>query len=513
MVVTNEATVSRVDDDAARRRVMEGHGGRRPVDRWALGLVILTSALFLAQAWSTIGAPFGNSHDGRNAGVWAMGSQSLREDGVIASRLGSHSQLRGTYANHPPLIYVETAVAELLGGSSRAATRAPAWLGSLATVALLVVLLREAGLRWTSSAVAVATIAVTPMFLVYGTMLDTPVTSLPFGVALLVVWQRARRGRRVPPGLAAVLAALAPLAGWQALVVAAVVGTWALFELRRRSGARVVWAALAGGAVVGFVLLGVWLLWAFGGTFQVLVEQLRLRTGQSTLVLGWGTLFQSQWAAVGAMFGLMTVLLAAVGLAFALGKGHIRALALVSLAVTIPYPLVFRTGAAVHDYWNYWFLLPLAVGIGMGCDRLLSILSHRPLITRAVPLAVGTVAVLMTLGLSVRPPAARQVVVQGYGAALAENRTTLPPDQRFAWHAGVIGKPASWLTLATGRPAVAVADADLARVASEHPRDLILVARVGCHDRPFTIPDVTYDFETVAEAAARPPLGFAACSP
>jgi hypothetical protein len=479
-------------------------------NRWALALVGMVLALFLIHGWSTIGARFGDSHDGRNAGTWATGSQSLREEGPVESRLGATSSLRGTYANHPPLIYVETALAEAIGGSARAATRAPAWLGSLAVIVLLTMLLREAGLRMISSAMAVATVVATPMFLIYGTMLDTPITSLPFGVALLIVWQRIRQGRHVRPIVAALLAGLAPLAGWQGLLVAAVVAAWALIRLRQGKGDRAALSAMAGGALVGFTLLVAWMLWAFGGSFRGLIEQFRFRTGQSTLTVGWTMLVESEWTDLVAMFGLTIALLAGLGLCVALGDRRTRALTLVAMAVTLPYPLVFKVGAVVHDYWDYWFLLPLALGIGVGCDRLLTRLSHRPVLERAFPVVVAALALVGVLGVSLRPPPAKQAFSRGLGAADAVAGANLALDQPTLWIAGGAGSPPAWAALATGRPAVDLNEAALARVAVQHPDDLVLVGRLQCSVGPHqstydNIYDITYAIETAAEAAARPP--------
>lgn len=57
--------------------------------RWAAPLLALAVGLFVVSGWSLIGAPFGDSHDGRNAGVWVAGSRSLVGDGPIASRMGT----------------------------------------------------------------------------------------------------------------------------------------------------------------------------------------------------------------------------------------------------------------------------------------------------------------------------------------------------------------------------------------------------------------------------------------
>jgi hypothetical protein len=373
----------------------------------------------------------------------------------------------------------------------------------------MTVLLREAGLRLVSSAVAVSVVAATPMFFVYGTMLDTPVTSLPFGVALLLVWQRARQGRPVRSGTAFAVAVLAALSGWQGLLVAAVVGAWALIALRRPTGDRAVLAALLGGASVGFTCLVAWLVWAFGGSLELLMEQLRYRTGSSTVPVGWAALFRGQGIDVALMFGSATIVLAVVGLALALRDGRIRALALATLMVTVPYPLVFRVGAVRHDYWDFWFLLPIAIGIGVGCDRLLSVLSHRPVMERAVPLAAGALAVVATVGAFVHPPLAQRTMARGLGAVEVVGRAGLAPEQQVVWTAGAIAQPTTWLALATGRPTAAVDNVDLDRLAGDRPHDLVLVGRVPCSPGTRYI---EYGMETVTQVAALPPV-IGSCPP
>ena len=47
-------------------------------------LLVLAAILFLGYGAPTIVAPFGDSHDGRNASVWAAGSRQIREDGLVA---------------------------------------------------------------------------------------------------------------------------------------------------------------------------------------------------------------------------------------------------------------------------------------------------------------------------------------------------------------------------------------------------------------------------------------------
>lgn len=469
--------------------------------RRAIGLLLVVAALFLTQGWTAITAGFGDSHDGRNAAVWALGSESLREEGPAVSRLGTRSELGGTYANHPPLIYVETALAELLGGSARAATRAPAWLGSLATLVLLTVLLRDAGLRMVSATAGVAVVATTPMFLIYGTMLDTPVTSLPFGIALLVIAQRARLGRHVHPAVVAIVAFLAPLSGWQSVLVTGLVGSWAAVRLLRRHGKRAPMVALAGGGLAGIASLAVWLLWAFDGSIDALVGQFLFRSGNGAVEVGLWDFFRLQLIDVHAMFGFVVFVLAAAGLLLAVRGHHARALAVATLVVTIPYPVVFPVGAVIHDYWDYWFLLPFAVGIAVGFDLVLSALATRPMVERMTPVAVGVVAVLAVIAVSVDPPPAKQAIGAGLGAGDVLEGSRLPPGQDQAWFTGALQQPMTWLTLATGRPAVDVPSAELADLAQRRPKDVVLVGRFACSSEGH----ITYALETAEHLAAAPP--------
>jgi hypothetical protein len=467
----------------------------------ATALLLLAAVLFAGYGLRTVGAPFGDSHDGRNAGVWAAGSRSLREAGPWASRLGTRSPETGVYANHPPLIYVETALAEVVGLGTRAATRAPAWLGSLLLLVLLATLLRDRGLRAGAVGIAVLLAATTPMFLVYGTMLDTPVTSLPFGVGLLVLWERARRGDRVRPLWAGVVTALAVLAGWQGVLLASLVGTWALVRVLRRSGGRAD-LGFAAGAGAGAGLLLAWLLWAFGGTLRPLLDQFLFRAGRSTQQVSVATLLAVERGDVMVMFGAVA-LLAVAGLVAAFRNPRTRGLAAVALAVTVPYPFLFRTGAVHHDYWGYWFLLPVAVGLAAGADAFLARWGARAR-SEAVPVVAVTV---LAMGLFVAtlamPPYAEWTKVRGFVAGRALEGAALPEDQQVALYAGALGEPATWVGLATGRQAVLVPASRYESVAAERPADLVFVGEVRCvagEDHR------SYELRPAATLADRPPV-------
>jgi hypothetical protein len=465
-------------------------------------LLLLAGALFLGHGSRTLNAPFGDSHDGRNAAVWATGSESLRQDGPLASRLGTRHE-HGGYADHPPLIYVETALTEGLGPATPASTRAPAWLGSLALLFLVPRLLVDRGLRPVAAGIATVLLATTQMFLVYGTMLDTPVTSLPFGVLLLVIWERSRRGGPVRPWWAATLAVLAVLAGWQSLLLAAVIACWALLRVVRRVGDRRVDLAFAGGAVAGGILLLGWLLWAFGGTLSPLFEQFLFRTGHATEHV---SLQRAVSATLGdgmAMIGMLG-LVALAGAALALRDRRTRGAMGVALAVTVPYPLLFTGGVVNHDYWNYWLLLPFAIALGAGADALLAHWDRRPLWTAGFALSVAALGTSLTMDSWAVPGAAEARKLSGF-AALGDATSVPPlsPGQLTSWYAGTVGSPASWLALATGRPAGAVRGAEIDVLARSRPTDVVLVGDVVCESgRDVRI----YEFRPAASLAERPPV-------
>jgi hypothetical protein len=260
--------------------------------------------------------------------------------------------------------------------------------------------------------------------------------------------------------------------------------------------------AFAGGAAAGFALLVGWLLWAYEGSLRPLFAQYRVRSGQTAEARATlGQLLSTEWRDATELFSLGVLLLAVLGLVAALRDRRTRVLAAAVLAVTLPYGLVFRTGAVAHDYWNYWFLIPLAVGLAAGADQLLA---ARPL-RRPVVAAALALTATMVLGDAVRPLPARRAIEAGLvpGRVLAD-MPSLDPSQDRAWYAGAIGDPAPWLALAAGLPTVDVTSATaLRQLAERRPGDLVLVGRMECvRDRIRPV----HTFEPAAEVARRPPL-------
>lgn len=337
----------------------------RAADRTiAFVLLGLVAAVFLVLAADRITGPFGDSDEGINAAVWATNSRALRELGPFESALGGRRADGTAYANHPPLIVVETALAELAAGEHTFTSRAPAWLGALATIPLLYVLLRRARLGPLPAAAGAATACLTPMFVVYGPMLDTPVTSLPFGIAVLIMWQRDVRpdDDGPPPWWAAAgLSALACFAGWQATLL---VGTCAatVAVVRRAEGITALRraGAYALGGIVGVSASVASIWWAYGD-LAPLTEKFSRRAGSAVVSYLDVVAFQVPWLVQ--LLGLALVGLAACVVAAVRDDG-LRPLATMSLFVTFAYAVVFKEAAAGHQFWLYWVLVPTAIGAG-----------------------------------------------------------------------------------------------------------------------------------------------------
>jgi hypothetical protein len=259
--------------------------------------------------------------------------------------------------------------------------------------------------------------------------------------------------------------------------------------------------AFAGGALVGGGTLLGWLLWSLGGTLSPLFDQFRLRTGQTIHDVSLGTLLTVQRNYSMAMFGAVG-LLGLGGLVLALRDVRTRGLAAVALAVTLPYSFVFKSGAVNHDYWNYWFLLPLAIGVAVGSDRLLAgwASSGRPVL--APLLVVALTGCLLTAALWSQQGVAEQRKINGFEAAEAVRGRALVSDQQRAWYAGAVGEPAAWLALATGRPAVRVPGTEYAQLAGLAPGEVVLVGELHC---VAGTPVRSYELRPAASLVDRPP--------
>jgi hypothetical protein len=433
----------------------------------AVALVVtLLSLLFLANSASWLASGFGESHDGRNASTWASGSRALREDGLVTSRFGGRYDATA-YASHPPGIVAETTVAELVGGEHRLVTRAPAWIGSIAAAVLLALLLWELGLSAGAIAAGLCVALSSAMFLVYGTMLDTPMTALPFALAVVLATQRTIDGRRVRPWVLGVLALAVALSGWAAVAIA---GTQAirlaLPSVRRRTGWRPP-VAIGLGLLAGIITSLAWSLWAYG-SFAVMRAKLTDKTNSDTFAqaLVAQTQHLTDLLAVGIVLAVIGFVVAWV----ALPDRRWRGAFLSTLGAITAYAVALHGGAAMHDYWNYALIVPVAIAVAAGAEVLLrrAPAAQQPRVQRLTIVAALLFALLSSTYVS--DAEAELINGQATTRLLAAAEAAAPPDGPVLAYIGTRGLDSSWIPYETRRPALPIdTTTELRALVAEHP--------------------------------------------
>jgi hypothetical protein len=448
----------------------EGAWRPRRVER-AVSIVLLAlfALVFLVQAAPRITAPFGDSHDGRNGGTWALASRAIREDGWFVSaggaRLGAG---RGTYAHHPPLISSETAIVELVTGEHEWGTRGPAWFGAIASIALLYALLRRRSIRPLASCLGTIVALSCPMFLLYGSMLDTIQIALPFALALLFV--REGHGARTELWCG-VLAAICVLASWEStLLCVLLVG---VDTIRRRRIRSLPLSGTMFGTAIGLTLLGSWLIWA-SGSFAPMLDQLVIRSGSGRSVSWWNYL-DIERSYLGSLVTPIAAVLGLVGIVFALFDQRTRELAAVLGVTTIAYAVVLRDGSLHHDYWSFWIVLPIAIGVAVVVENALHVCDARNLRAAGSVACVIAAIVAVALGLGSRTFTSYQLDSGREAGELTRDAVRESGNGPIAL-AGSFTAPATWASYYSGRAPVLLTSPTRAdEFASTHPRAIVVV--------------------------------------
>jgi hypothetical protein len=470
-------------------------------------LVAVGCVLFVAIGWGRISAPFGDSDEGINGAVWSLSASSLRTLGVVDSKLGGERTDGTEYATHPPGTVVTTAVAQAVGGARPWASRAPAWLATLAALVLLYRLARRSGFDRLVAGGATALVALTPMALVYGPMLDTPIVAFPFGVLVITCWfgdWQADADAAPDAGHAAriaLAAALAGLFGWQAAVLTALCGlALAARALRHRPGSlRSALPYLLGGAI-GVALSLSWSWWVYGD-FHTLFDKFGGRSGESSGVgIGDMVSFQLPWLAN--LLGLSFVGL--IGCLVALRDRALRPLAAMALASVAVYAVVFRQAAAGHQYWNFWVLLPTAVGWAYVLRAVVrEVAGSRPAESARSTAIGAVVAIVVLVGAFgvLGPDSARDYIDEGHRAARLVDQTPFPTGQTELAYVGQPYRPDAWITYNTDLRPVPILSADqLATLAADQPEHLVLV--LGACDDGAANAELCTDLTRAAAAEA-----------
>lgn len=443
-------------------------GGSSALQR-RLGLALLVAVTVLG-AWvgfDRATAAFGNSDEGLNSSVWAMCSRSLRDD-PTGSALGGRRIDGVDYATHPPLMCSATAALEAVAGEHEWVTRAPAWLSTFSLVPLLYVLLRRMRLDAVPAAAGTAVAVGSPMVLTYGSMLDTPVLAVPFAVmvAIALTSELAGSPRRAwPVGLVALSCAAAGLVAWQAGVFAFACAASTLRWGRNPRRA----VAYAVGALVGLTSSVGWGVWTYG-SLDELRDKFSTRTTGS-YSLGESLSFQVDWLLILLGVGVFALVAGAV----ALTDREWRPIMAPALATFALWGLVFHSGAGGHQYWNYFVVLPLALGGGWGLARLGSRVDSRDVLPFTGDVAVAALAALAVLLAAAGPSQAAKLIDRGHHTGELLREAELGPGDELA----VVGadvRVTSIVVYYTGRSPIPLDRGRLESLAADDPNTPVLIA-------------------------------------
>ncbi len=452
--------------DAPERRRPDG------ATLWVGGATVAYLALTLR--WIT--GPVGLSHDGENLGVFAMGARGMSDLGLIASKGGSIQALgNGTYAHHPPLIIWLIYACQAVFGRHPWTARLPTAIGAVVAIWLLYGLLRDLRVAPWPAAIGTTVAVFSPMFLLYGWMADTPILALPFALGVARWWVRAGRDDLpLPvPTTVVLVTALGALAGWElscwcgVLVVAAFVTRRAEPERWKVSQRVVV------GVGIGLAIALGWIAISPDGVHG-LISSFSTRTGGGSSAVS-GSPIRDNLTNVVRLSVPLTLALSPFAIWLGARDRRTRQLLGLSALCLVGYAVLFWQASAIHDYWNEWLVLPLAIAFGAAASSAIDV--GRGLGWRRPVLVVGGVAVLISIWAPLMSTDAQAQLTEGAQLGRDVEAVQLPADQP-AWLTSGLPEPRQWVSYVGDAPVRTVTGrAQLDQLAIEHP-DWWIIA--GC---------------------------------
>jgi 4-amino-4-deoxy-L-arabinose transferase-like glycosyltransferase len=442
-----------------------------------MGLVTIG---YLAVSLRWITGPVGPSEDGENLGVFSMGSRAMRDLGIVASKGGSVQALsNGAYAHHPPLIVWATYLSETAFGVHPWTARLPTACAAVAVIWLLYGLLTDLRLgRW-PAAIGTTVAVAGPMFLLYGWMPDTPMLALPFALIIARWWVRAGRDDVMVAPVSTtvvVVTAFGALAGWEFTWWCAVLVIVALWTRRREPHRWALSGLLVGGVALGLAITAAWVAWSPAG-MHGLIDAFTTRAGVGASTNPTMSLRDNLTFATELTAPIVLVLLPFAAWAAIRHPRSRQFLALAAVGVA-GYAAFFWQASSIHDYWNEWLVVPLAVAFAGGAATAIEYGRLRRWELR-IPVALALTAVCAVWGPLMTTGAQDQLTL---GARVSRDMqaTTLAPGQP-GWLVSELPTPRAWVSYLSGRPQQGVDSLDaLAHVAIRHP-DWQMVA--ACSDQ------------------------------
>lgn len=453
--------------DMARSAGAVGERRRKVLVGFALALICL---LPLAHGTALISAPYGDSHDGRNGSVWADGAEALRDD-AIGSRLGAERRDGSLYANHPPGILLALAAAETVAGDRPTTDRGLILAATAAAIVMTYLLLRACRFGTLVALIGTAAMAATPMIRAYGTMVDTPMLAFPVAVGLVVVAVRLD-GKRPLRRRELVLIGCAPLLSWQLMLLCGLIVVGAAVDRARRP--HVVPIAVA--ASIGFAATAAWLLWANGGAGPV-VDQWLMRSSVESGV-GLPAAWQAQWEAAADLLAPAT-LTVPVALLLAVQGGRRRWAGLLSVGVVVLYCLLLPDGAAHHEYWAYWVLLPVALGAAHIAEGLPTLLRGRGFPKAVAGAGAAAVLAILFIPAIAVPSVSERINVTSARLPAVLGRTELAAGQHRLWALAEFRLGDRWLE-DLDVPIVHLTEAGYRRLVEAGREDDVVIVSTSC---------------------------------
>jgi hypothetical protein len=312
-----------------------------------------------------------------------------------------------------------------------------------------------------------------PMIGVYGAVLDSWVVGLPWAVASLLVWQRARVRRPCRPWVTVLVTAGTVLSCWPGVILTALIVGADLIRWRGRgrldAGAR----ARTWTAAVTLAVVASWMVWSAGSLAGVWTA-FASRTGTGPNAIGPGLAWASLRSAWSDLLTPWQLVLAVPAVVAALASERTRRVTGASLATVVIWTALFRSGAAVHDYWSLWLVVPVAIGSSVTISWAESIARRHRVAGVTTPVGVALVG-LGCLGLA-QLSVAQIRIDQGHLSGTLLTRAPYTPDQSTAWYVGDLVQPVDWIAYAAHRPARQLVTAPaVLQLAATAPGELVFV--------------------------------------